>query len=151
MSSGLKNENLQVRLVFLREFSNLISDAVIHVHHCQSVMAFWGFSPSICQLFGASSWAHSDELQAQGCRFDQSSRALESVDDTWQLERRIADNDEGLRRFSRRNWEREADFRSYVWHPCVWSARVWCYVRLEEQDSWWVAMSWWVTVSCLHT
>ena len=55
-------------------------------------MAFWGFSPSICQLFGASSWAHIDELQAQGCRFDQSSRALESVDDTWQLERRIAHN-----------------------------------------------------------
>ena len=102
MLVGQPNKFLQVLLILVREFIPGTLDTVIQVHYGETVMASRGFSPSPSQLFGASSWAHSDPQQPDRCRLDERSLALQSVDEPWIIERRVAHNHEGLHSFSRR-------------------------------------------------
>ena len=124
-SAGLPNKIFQVLGILLRERIQRSLDAVIEVDYRETVMAFRGSGPSLSKLLGAGSWAHSDPQQPDGCRFDERSLALESVDDPWKFESRVAHNHEGLRSFSRHRREREADVRTQVGHECVGFVREW--------------------------
>ena len=110
--AGLPNKSFQVVAILLRGRIHRPLDAVIQVDYRETVLASWGFTPSVSQLFGATSWAHSNPQQADWGRFHERSLALKSVDDSWQLKGRVADNDEGPRSRGRHRMERETDFRT---------------------------------------
>ena len=134
MALGHPHQISQGGRMFLRESIPGTLDAVIEVDYSEAVLALWGLGPSLRHLFGASTWAHSDPQEPDGCRFDERSLALESVDDPWMLQSRVAHNHEGLDSCSRHRREREADIRTEVGHVCVGFLREWYYARMEEQD-----------------
>ena len=132
--AGLPNKTSQVVAILLRERIHRPLDAVIQVDYRETVLAFWGFTPSVSQLFGATSSAHSNPQQADWGRFHERSLALKSVDDSWQLKGRVADNDEGPRSRGRHRIERKPDFRTEDRHECVGFFRMWLYAWLPRQD-----------------
>ena len=134
MTLGHPHQISQGRLIFFRESIPGSLDTVIEVHYSEAVLALWGLGPSLRQLFGASTWAYSNPQEPDGCRFDERSLALESVDDPWMLQSRVAHNHEALDSFSRHRREREADVRTEVGHECAGFLREWYYARMEEQD-----------------
>ena len=81
-----RNKIFQVLGILLRESIQRSLDAVIQVDYRETVLAFGGFGPSVSQLFGATSWAHSNPQQADWGRFHERSLALKSVDDSWQVD-----------------------------------------------------------------
>ena len=132
--AGLPNKTSQVVAILLRERIHRPLDAVIQVDYRETVLAFWGFTPSVSQLFGATSWAHSNPQQADWGRFHERSLALKSVDDSWKLESRVAHNYEGPRSSGRHRRERETDVRTEGGHECVGFFQIWLYARLQQQD-----------------
>ena len=80
----------------------------------------------------ATSWAHSNPQQANW-GVQENSLPLKSEDDSWKLESRVADNDEGPRKSDGQRIERETEFRKEAGHQCVGWFRPCLYARLQQQ------------------
>ena len=129
---GLADKIIQVLAIFVCERIHSSFDAVIQVDDRETVVAFRTFAPSVSQVFGATSWAHSNPQQANWGVHERS-LPLKSEDNSWKLESRVADNDEGPRKSDGQRIERETDFRKEAGHQCVGWVRPWSYARLQQQ------------------